>query len=280
MELASAAYARNFRFASEGLPEDLKRRGMAKETQDGELRLTLEDYPYATDGLLIWSAIETWVLSYLNIYYKRSPDVTEDKELMAWWEEIQLNGHPDIVAFGFASESEMWPRLENIYDLTGILTTILWMVSGHHAAVDFGQYAYGDFFLNQPTLTVQRMPFSKKANGEKGVPLDEEVYLDTVNPLPEAIRWSATSKILSTHHPGEQYLGQEIPYWFSDEVVLEEFATFRTNLEKAEGKMKDRNEKGESPLRISERKLPYTRLCPNPDDESVVVKGVPNSVSI
>ena len=30
------------------------------------LKLLIEDYPYATDGLQIWAAIENWVRTYVN----------------------------------------------------------------------------------------------------------------------------------------------------------------------------------------------------------------------
>ncbi|PRQ28945.1 putative linoleate 13S-lipoxygenase [Rosa chinensis] len=58
MEISCAAYL-------EGLPADLIRRGMAipDPSQVHGLRLLIKDYPYATDGLLIWTAIERLVQS-------------------------------------------------------------------------------------------------------------------------------------------------------------------------------------------------------------------------
>lgn len=57
-----------------------------------------------------------------------------DKELMAWWTEIQEKGHPD--------KSKGWLPLQTVKDLADIITTMLWICSGHHAAVNFGQYSY------------------------------------------------------------------------------------------------------------------------------------------
>ncbi|KAK9231775.1 hypothetical protein WN943_022015 [Citrus x changshan-huyou] len=53
---------KSWRFDKEGLPADLIRRGIAvpDPTQPDGLKLLIEDYPYAADGLLIWSAIEDW----------------------------------------------------------------------------------------------------------------------------------------------------------------------------------------------------------------------------
>jgi lipoxygenase len=60
-------------------------RGVAipDRTQPHGLRLLIEDYPYATDGLLIWSAIQTMVQSYVNYYYQDASAVCSDTELQA-----------------------------------------------------------------------------------------------------------------------------------------------------------------------------------------------------
>uniref|UniRef100_A0A0D3H1Z8 Lipoxygenase n=1 Tax=Oryza barthii TaxID=65489 RepID=A0A0D3H1Z8_9ORYZ len=67
MELSSVAYDKLWRFDMEALPADLVRRGMAEEDPTAEhgLRLAIEDYPFANDGLLIWDAIKTWVQAYV-----------------------------------------------------------------------------------------------------------------------------------------------------------------------------------------------------------------------
>jgi hypothetical protein len=62
----------------------------------------------------------------------------------------------DPAAVNRAAEEEVWgfagpiPSLEK---LVWVLTTIAWTASGHHAAVNFGQYDYSAFPLNvSPTL--------------------------------------------------------------------------------------------------------------------------------
>ncbi|KAI4965989.1 hypothetical protein ZWY2020_047244, partial [Hordeum vulgare] len=69
-EISSAYYSNHWRFDLEGLPADLLRRGVAVEdsTQPHGIRLLIEDYPYANDGLLLWSAIGNWVESYVKLY--------------------------------------------------------------------------------------------------------------------------------------------------------------------------------------------------------------------
>ena len=74
------------------------------------------------------------LLAWAQVYYANDQAVQGDKEINAWWAEIQEKGHPD--------KKEGWPALKTIADLTDILTTIMWICSGHHAAVNFGQYTY------------------------------------------------------------------------------------------------------------------------------------------
>jgi lipoxygenase len=91
MQMSSAVYGALWRFDKEGLPNDLIARGLAKKSDQGRVELLLDDYPYADDGMLYWEALEKWVGNYLGLYYDDSKDgkrVTEDVELMAWWDEI------------------------------------------------------------------------------------------------------------------------------------------------------------------------------------------------
>ena len=41
-------------------------------TEPSGLKIVIEDYPYAADGLLIWSAIKDWVESYVTHFYPSS----------------------------------------------------------------------------------------------------------------------------------------------------------------------------------------------------------------
>ncbi|KAG6536177.1 hypothetical protein ZIOFF_001226 [Zingiber officinale] len=154
LELSSAAYDKLWRFDMEALPADLIRRGMAVEDPEAEhgLRLTIDDYPYAQDGLLIWSAIEQWVADYVGHYYPSPADVAADSELQSWWTEVRTKGH------AVKQHEPWWPTLNTLADLVRILTTIIWVASCHHAAVNFGQYHFGGYFPNRPSNTRANMP--------------------------------------------------------------------------------------------------------------------------
>ncbi|KAL2510330.1 Lipoxygenase 6 [Forsythia ovata] len=107
MEISSAAYKSMWRFDMEALPADLIRRGMAVEdpSMPGGVKLVIEDYPYAADGLLIWSAIKEMVTSYVDHYYSQPNSVKSDVELQSWWDEIKNKGHYD------KRNEPWWPNL-------------------------------------------------------------------------------------------------------------------------------------------------------------------------
>ncbi|CAH8382771.1 unnamed protein product [Eruca vesicaria subsp. sativa] len=154
MELSSAAYKSMWRFDMEGLPADLIRRGMAEEDSSAEcgVKLVIEDYPYAADGLLIWKAIKNLVESYVKHFYSDPNSITSDLELQAWWDEIKNKGHYD------KKDEPWWPKLNTTQDLTEILTNMIWIASGQHAALNFGQYPFGGYVPNRPTLLRKLIP--------------------------------------------------------------------------------------------------------------------------
>ncbi|GJR37181.1 lipoxygenase 1, chloroplastic [Tanacetum coccineum] len=79
----------------------LAKAGMAvpDPSQRHGLKLLIEDYPYASDGLLIWEAIQNWVQTYVTRYYPDPSLVCNDRELQAWYAEgLNTIGHQECVA--------------------------------------------------------------------------------------------------------------------------------------------------------------------------------------
>ncbi|PKI61083.1 hypothetical protein CRG98_018528 [Punica granatum] len=98
IELSSVAYDQLWQFDLQALPNDLI------------------------------NSLKEWVTDYVNHYYKDSSLVQSDQELQAWWAEVRNVGHGD------KRDAAGWPELKTTDDLIQIITTIVWVTSGHHAA--------------------------------------------------------------------------------------------------------------------------------------------------
>lgn len=56
----------------------------ANDSSDLKAKLLLEDYPYAEDGLEIWTAMHEYFTDYVNHYYADDDEVTTDGQLTKW----------------------------------------------------------------------------------------------------------------------------------------------------------------------------------------------------
>ncbi|KAJ3679030.1 hypothetical protein LUZ60_017041 [Juncus effusus] len=277
-ELSSVAYDKVWRFDMEALPADLIRRGMAVEDVREEygLKLTIEDYPYANDGLLIWSSIKQWVSDYVNHYYATADDVVEDKELQQWWLEIRTKGHAD------KKDEPWWPKLKTQNDLIHILTTIIWVSSGHHAAVNFGQYHYAGYFPNRPTIARKNMPDEDETLEDfaKFWKKPERALLKTFPSQIQATVVMSILDILSSHSPDEEYIGAEPePAWQTDPVINAAFERFSGKMKEIEGIIDARNADPNLMNRCGAGIVPYELLKPY-SEPGVTGMGIPNSISI
>ncbi|MFQ6625597.1 hypothetical protein Gotur_004794 [Gossypium turneri] len=334
MVLSSHLY-KEWRFDKQALPEDLLERGMAKPRVrdevvsgpmehvekdkssnkaatgaeqkmfevDAEVELVLEDYPYAKDGIEIWTAIETWVTEYCNVFYHNDNDVKEDEEIQEWWKEIKTRGHAD--------RKEGWYDINTFESLVKALTTLIWITSGLHAAVNFGQYGYGGWPPNRPMLLRKFLPKEEEVEGMNIMKFVEEMLPDKFQ-MKLAI---AVMDLLSRHAPDEVYLGQtspqkEWPLIEDHEFVIQKwpliedhkfliqkkFNEFKENLQAIEQNIKERNKEYRLMNRWGDAKIPYKLLYPDTSKsmcpmskekgkhhhEKVDIneRGIPNSISI
>ncbi|PON52462.1 Lipoxygenase [Parasponia andersonii] len=278
MELSSAAYESLWRFDMEALPADLVRRGMAVEdpTMPCGVRLVIEDYPYAADGLLVWSAIKEWVESYVEHYYFDPKSVSTDVELQAWWDEIKNKGHYD------KRNAPWWPKLETKEDLSGILTTMIWVASGQHAAINFGQYPFGGYVPNRPTLIRKLIPQEDDPDYERFMLNPQHTFLSSLPTQLQATKVMAVQDTLSTHSADEEYLGQVNPlhiHWTNDIEILNLFSKFSAELEEIEKIINTRNKDTRLKNRSGAGVPPYELLLPT-SGPGVTGRGIPNSISI
>ncbi|RYR17023.1 hypothetical protein Ahy_B03g061831 isoform C [Arachis hypogaea] len=278
MELSSSAYESMWRFDMESLPADLIRRGMAEEdpSMPFGLKLVLDDYPYASDGLLIWSAIKEWVESYVVHFYSDPNSVTSDVELQAWWTEIKFKGHYD------KRNEPWWPKLDTKEDLSGILTIMIWVASGQHAALNFGQYPFGGYVPNRPTLMRRLIPQENDPEYKKFIENPQHAFLSSLPTQLQATKVMAVQDTLSTHSPDEEYLGQVNPLhsqWINDHQVLKMFNKFSARLVEIEEIINARNKEPKLKNRTGAGVPPYELLLPS-SGPGVTGRGIPNSISI
>ncbi|KAL8138588.1 hypothetical protein V2J09_004589 [Rumex salicifolius] len=276
MEMSAAAY-KNWRFDLEGLPADLVRRGMAEPdpTQPSGVKLVLEDYPYAADGLLIWKAIESWVETYVGHYYPDQGLITSDNELQGWYYEAVHVGHGDF------KDKPWWPKLKTPTDLVKILTTFIWLGSAQHAALNFGQYPYGGYIPNRPVLMRRLIPDENDPEYSSFIADPQKYFLSALPSVLQTSKFIAVIDTLSTHSPDEEYLGERAhpSTWTGDSEMVEEFFRFASEMGRVEKEIERRNGDPKMRNRCGAGVMPYELMVPS-SEPGVTCRGVPNSVTI
>ncbi|KAL8155562.1 putative linoleate 9S-lipoxygenase 5 [Apium graveolens] len=276
MELNSVAYKNSWTFPGEAVPADLIQRGMAVEDSESPegVRLLIDDYPYAVDALKVWSAIKSWVTDYCSLYYKTDEVVQNDTELQSWWKEIREVGHGD------KKDEPWWPNMKTITELIESCTTIIWIASALHAAVNFGQYGYGGYHPNRPTQTRRLMPEEGTPEYEELKSNPDKVYLQTISSQLPTLVVTFLIEALSRHSSEEVYLGQrDSDDWTQDANELEAFERFGKKLREIEEQINELNSDEKKKNRHGPVKVPYTLLYPTSENGKITGMGIPNSTT-
>ena len=244
-------------------------------TQPHGLKLLVEDYPYANDGLLIWTAIENWVRTYVNHYYPNPSTISYDRELQNWYSESINVGHADV------REASWWPTLECADDLVSVLTTLIWLASAQHAALNFGQYPYGGYVPNRPPLMRRLIPEENDPEYVNFISDPQKYFLSALPSVLQTTKFMAVVDTLSTHSPDEEYLGerQHPSTWSGDPEIVEASYGFSAEVRQIEKEIERRNTDPSLNNRCGAGVLPYELLTPS-SEPGVTCRGVPNSVSI
>jgi linoleate 9S-lipoxygenase len=170
--------------------------------------------------------------------------------------------------------------MQTLQDLVQSCSIIIWTASALHAAVNFGQYPYGGYILNRPTLSRRFIPEPGTPEYDEMVKSPQKAYLRTITPKFQTLIDLSVIEILSRHASDEVYLGERNDkFWTSDTRAVQAFQKFGSKLSEIEGKINGRNKDSSLKNRTGPVELPYTLLLRS-SEEGLTFRGIPNSISI
>ena len=184
-------------------------------------------------------------------------------------------GHADL------RDASWWPKLSTPEDLISILTTIIWITSAQHAAVNFGQYPYGGYVPTRPPHMRRLIPNKNDSEYASFMRDPQQYFVSSLPSSFEATKYMAVIDIISAHSPDEEYIGErkDLSNWSADTEITEAFYRFSVEMRRIEKEIERRN--GDSNLRnrCGAGVSPYELLMPS-SEPGVTCRGVPNSITV
>lgn len=212
----------------------------------------LPGYYYRDDAILIWDAIKNYVGDVLKIHYISNADIINDRELQLWKEEL----------IGFGNIQGLLPpdkenNLSSIDDLIDLATTIIFIATAQHSAVNFGQYDYAAWVPNNPFALYKPSDDLVADSSPNKAALVERLP----NRL-QSIKQIVLVKLLTLAPPisSDSLLTMQNP--FIDYATQQAFERFRTCLQEIETKISTRN---------ASLVQPYTYLLPSRIPQSIAI---------
>ncbi|CAA7052485.1 unnamed protein product [Microthlaspi erraticum] len=154
-----------------------------------------------------------------------------------WYECIQWK-YSESINVGHADHrgAEWWPELSTVDDLVSILTTIVWLASAQHAALNFGQYPYGGYVPNRLPLMRGLIPDESDPEFASFLEDPQKYFFSLMPILLQTTKFMAVVDTLSTHSPDEEYIGerQQPSIWTGDVDIVDVFYGFFTEIRQIE----------------------------------------------
>ncbi|KAH7546567.1 hypothetical protein FEM48_Zijuj01G0214500 [Ziziphus jujuba var. spinosa] len=177
---------------------DANTRGLAIEDPIAPhgLKLTIEDYPFAHDGLILWDSIKQWVFDYFNHYYSYAPKSRRRASSM-------VDGDPN-------RSSQLWT-----VRVRRLLPKSPHDGKDQHAHKRHSKEVWQKFVKKPEEALLQCFPSQNQAMSVMIFPSQNQAVLD----------------ILSNHSQDEEYLGdQSQATWDEDSVIKAAFESFNGRL--------------------------------------------------
>ncbi|MGK7939050.1 MAG: lipoxygenase family protein [Crocosphaera sp.] len=243
-----------WQFYKKALPYDLHSRNVKH----------LHNYYYKDDALLMWDATKKYVSDVIKNHYKDNQAVENDDQLQAWKNELIADDGGTIKGLLPPDKADqLTGKLNNVDDLIEILTTIIFLATTQHAAVNFGQYDYGAWVANRPFALYK--PFSSLYSVESEEK-KEEMLLTWLPGREQTIKQIVLVKILTILPPITSKSLLTLPNPFKEEGDRQAFKDFQKRLKEIESQLKKRNNKLKK-----EGKTPYVYLEPSRIPQSIAI---------
>jgi hypothetical protein len=240
-------------FYKKALPYDLT----ARDVND------IPGYYYRDDALLTWDIIKEYVSNILKGHYPDSQSLEQDQQLQAWKNELispQAGGLKGLLPPEHSEQ--LTGNLNSLDSLIEIVTTIIFIATTQHAAVNFPQYNNVGWIPSMAFAIYQPLSYLLKSSGDRQ-------ELDLVPLLPN--RWETLKQIvlvrtlsLAPPYTSKSLLTLENP--FRDELDKNVFAEFQKQLYEIERKISDRNT-----ALVKSGQKPYVYLLPSRIPQSIAI---------